>query len=442
MTTPTSIEDVELNPFHRLLVLRTNGGWLIDGYVLSIVGVSIVQMSDALKLDDFWQGMIGASAILGIFLGGFISLALADRLGRKKLYFVGPILFLVCSAAQLWVDSAWLIFLLRLLIGIGVSFEYSVAGVLLVEFLPQKYRGSRLAGLTTYWFVGAALAYIIGNLILIVGGDAAWRWVLASTSVFALALILVRLGTPESPRWLLSKQRIEEANVIIKKVFGHHFSVNNILEQKKEHEMSVRDMFRSGYGMRLLFVTVFWMCAVIPVFAVYAFAPKVLAALNLTGAWASWGSIAITVMFALGCVIASAIVELIGRRKLIIHSFLWSGLALLGLGLFADAPELVILGLFSAYGVLIGGAQVLELVYPNELFPTEIRPAAVALSASFSRIGAAVGTFLVPVALNVIGIANTMYAAAAVTFLGLLVSIWLAPETRGMTLDEAASLKH
>jgi len=204
--------------------------------------------------------------------------------------------------------------------------------------------------------------------------------------------------------------------------------------------MSVRDLFRSGYGVRLLFVIVFWMCAVIPLFAVYAFAPKVLAALNLTGAWASWGSIAITAMFALGCVIASAIVESMGRRKLIIHSFLWSGLALLGLGLFADAPELVILGLFSAYGVLIGGAQVLELVYPNELFPTEIRPAAVALGASFSRVGAAVGTFLVPLALNEIGIAHTMYAAAAVTFLGLLVSIWLAPETRGLSLDEAASL--
>jgi len=184
MSTPTSIEDVELNPFHRLLVLRTNGGWLIDGYVLSIIGVSIVQMSDALKLDDFWQGMIAASAIIGVFFGGFMAAALVDRLGRKKLYFVGPVLFLVCSAAQLWADSALSIFILRLLIGIGVGFEYPVASSLLIEFLPRKYRGSRLAGLTTYWFVGGMAVGIGQHLHFCIGIDSCAPW---HTRITALA---------------------------------------------------------------------------------------------------------------------------------------------------------------------------------------------------------------------------------------------------------------
>jgi putative MFS transporter len=62
------------------------------------------------------------------------------------------------------------------------------------------------------------------------------------------------------------------------------------------------------------------------------------------------------------------------------------------------------------------------------------------MGASLSRIGAAIGTYLVPISLQAIGIGNTMFAAAAVTLLGLVVSLALAPETRSLSLQEAASL--
>lgn len=136
-----------------------------------------------------------------------------------------------------------------------------------------------------------------------------------------------------------------------------------------------------------------------------------------------------------GMIAASAL-----RRSLVIHSFLWSGLALLGLGYYSTGAEWLVLVLFGAYAVFIGGAQVLQLVYPNEIFPTEIRAFAVGMGASLSRIGAAVGTWLVPISLDTIGIGNTMYAAAGVSLVGLLVSIALAPETRSLNLQEAASL--
>lgn len=133
--------------------------------------------------------------------------------------------------------------------------------------------------------------------------------------------------------------------------------------------MSLLSLLHSGYGKRMLFVSVFWSCSVIPVFAVYAFAPTVLQALHLKGAWASFGSVAITLLFVVGCFVATRLINTVGRRSMLIHSFLWSGLALLGLGLFCDGSEMLVLVLFGAYAVFIGGAQVLQLVYPNELFP-------------------------------------------------------------------------
>lgn len=436
----TSIEDVPLNGFHKLLTIRSGGGSFVDGYVLSIIGVAMLQMTTALGLSDFWQGMIAASALIGIFFGGFLGGWLTDRLGRKKLFFVGPSIFIIGSLAQYWVESAPALFLLRLLIGMAVGIEYPVATSLLVEFLPKKYRGPRLATLTILWFAGAACAYVVGDLILRTAGEDAWRLVLASASVIGAVLFALRLGTPESPRWLLSKGRAAEADSIIKQVYGPSFSLKNLPEQPEAKKLSVWNLLHSGYGKRMLFVTVFWTCSIIPVFAVYAFAPKVLQALNLKGDWASFGSVAITLLFVVGCIIATRLINSIGRRSMLIYSFLGSGLALFGLGAFHTGSEVLILFLFGVYALFIGGAQVLQLVYPNELFPTEIRAFAVGVGTSLSRVGAAVGTYLVPISLQTQGIAQTMYAAASVTLVGLLFAWALAPETRSLNLQQAAAL--
>ncbi|MGB5957107.1 MFS transporter [Pseudomonas sp.] len=436
-----SIEDVPLNRFHQWLTVRSGGGSFVDGYVLSIVGVVMLQLSSALQLDSFWEGMIAASALIGIFFGGFIGGWLTDVAGRKRIFFVGPVIFVLSSLAQCWADSALALFLLRLLTGIAVGIEYPVATALLVEFMPRKYRGPRLAALALLWFAGAACAYLVGELILRSGVADAWRWVLASGAVFGGLLLLVRLGTPESPRWLLNKGRQAEADTIIKNVYGKHFSLANLPEQAEEHKLPLRALLHSGYGKRMLFVVVFWTCSIVPVFAVYAFAPKVLAALNLTGDLGSFSSIVITLFFVIGCLLATRLVNVMGRRNMLICSFLFSGLALLGLGIYNSSSGALIVLFFSLYALFIGGAQVLTLVYPNEIFPTEMRAVAVGIGTSFSRVGAAAGTYLVPAALGGIGVANTLYAAAAITLVGLLVSWLYAPETRALSLQEAAALE-
>lgn len=441
MSNTISVEDVPLNRFHRLLTVRSGGGSFVDGYVLSIIGIAMMKVSPALGLSAFWEGLIAASALIGIFFGGFIGGALTDRLGRRVLYFVGPTLFVVCSLAQYWVQSGEVLFALRFMNGVAVGIEYPVAAAFLVEFLPKKNRGPCLATLTILWFAGAAVAYLAGEAILNFGGPDAWRLTLASTAVIGALLFIVRLGTPESPRWLLSKGRHAEAEAIIRRVYGPEFGLDNLPVQAESKNLSFANLLHSGYGKRMAFVAIFWTCSVIPVFAVYAFAPKVLDALHLRGNWASYGSVAITLLFVVGCVIATRLINVLGRRKLLLHSFLWSGLALLLLGFLRDGPSAVILLMFGLYALFIGGAQVLQLVYPNEIFPTEIRAGAVGVGTSLSRIGAAVGTWLVPLSLQNIGIGPTMYIAAAITFFGLIVSWFMAPETNARSLEDASSLE-
>lgn len=435
-----SLEDAPLNSFHKKLTLYSSAAPFLDGYILSIIGVVMLQMSEALQLSTVEQGLIAASSLIGMFLGGFIGGVFTDRFGRKTLYLLVLVALAAFSLAQFWAASAAMLIVLRLLLGMAIGADHPLATSLLAEFLPRKERGTLLAGLVMMWFVGASAAYIFGEMIMRTGSPDAWRYALASAVVPGVIFLFLRAGTPESARWLMSRGRVAEADAVIKKVYGADYSVRNLPEIVPERHVSVWALFHSGYGKRIFFVSMFWTCAIVPVFAIYSFAPRILDAFNLTGDRAAWGSVLITVIFTLGCMLGMKLINPMGRRSMLIHSFLWSGICLLLLGMFPESSVAVTLLLFCGFALFIGGAQVLQYVYPNELFPTEVRGSAVGLATSLSRIGAAIGTYLVPISISSIGIGNTMYVAFGVSMAGVLVAVLMAPETRSLDLYQAASL--
>jgi putative MFS transporter len=103
-------------------------------------------------------------------------------------------------------------------------------------------------------------------------------------------------------------------------------------------------------------------------------------------------------------------------------------------------PIAVVIACFCAYALFSGGPTVLEWTYPNELFPTGIRATAGGVATSISRIGAAAGTYLLPISLDRLGIGTTMLIGAGITLVGWLVSVAWAEETRGRTLAETSAL--
>lgn len=441
MSALNAFDDAPLSRFHKRLAVFTAGGPFLDGYILSIIGVAMVQLAPEFDMSASTQGLVGAAALIGIFFGAFVGGWATDKLGRHLLFTIDLIALVVCSVAQGFVGSvAWLV-VLRFLIGVAVGADYPIATSLLAEFTPRRYRGKLLGAFVTTWFLGAATAYVVGQFLLDV--DNGWRWMLASAALPGLVIVIARMGTPESPRWLATNGREEEALEVIHKVYGDHVTLEDLQaadQAETEEQVGLRALISAGYGKRMAFISIFWTCSIVPLFAVYAFSPAILSALNLGDNLAHVGSAAITILFLVGCLVAVALVERMGRRPLIIHSFLWSGVALFALGVFPNAASGVILALFAAYAVLIGGTQILQWVYPNELFPTEIRGSAVGLASSLSRIGAAVGTYLVPIALSGIGIGPTMLLGGLITLVGAAVSLAWAPETRGKTLAECASL--
>ncbi|HEX4254239.1 MAG TPA: MFS transporter, partial [Streptosporangiaceae bacterium] len=207
-----------------------------------------------------------------------------------------------------------------------------------------------------------------------------------------------------------------------------------------EPRASVRELFHGVYLRRMAFVVTFFTCAIVPLFALETFGPRLLGSFGLgSGNLANLGTALINLVFAIGCLPAMWLLESAGRRKVIIWSFGLMVLPLIALGAWTHAPAVFAIIFFSLYALFSGGPGILEWGYPNELFPTRIRAAAVGMAVALTRFGAAVGTFLVPLALNSLGISATMYAGAAITFIGFLACVAWAEETRNRSLEQSGA---
>lgn len=434
-----SLDNEKLSLFQIRLAACAGGSGFIDGYVLSIFGVALLQIGPEFSLSSAAKGAIAATILVGVFFGGVVGGYLSDKYGRQRIYKWDLFAIAALSIASFWIDGPLALLIMRLLIGFAVGVDYPIGSALLTEFSPKRFRGPLLGVLISLFFLGGAVAYGVGQVLLSTVGDDAWRWMLASAAVPALIIGVLRIGTPESPYWLTRNGRLDEANVVMERVFGPGITVDEV-PAEGERAVGLRGIIRSGYVGRLAFVIASWTSAIIPVYAIFSFGPQLIGALQLEGNAATYGSAVIELFFAVGCLLALGIVNRVGRRTLTIQSFALKSIPLLLLAIFSDAPAIWIAVLFIAFALFSGGLEVMNFVYPNELFPTDLRSSAMGLVTAFTRFGAAAGTFAVPVALERYGISATMYAACAITVVGLFVSIVWAPETKGMTLSESSSL--
>lgn len=433
MTQTTLMDDVPLNRFHLKITGLTFGAHLTDGYILGSVGFALTQMTPQMALIPFWQGMIGSSALLGLFLGSLILGWIADTVGRQKIFCFSFILITLASGMQFFVESAEQLFLLRMLIGFGLGGDFAVGHTILAEFAPRKHRGVLLGAFSVLWTVGYVAASFVGHLALQTDAEG-WRWLLASSALPAFAILLLRIGTPESPRWLLRRGRRDEAVKIVHRLFGPNVTLQEERQQTQDGSLSA--LFRPRYRRRTAFNCLFFVCLVIPYFAIYTFLPAILRQMGLDQGFAT--DLLLSGLLLVGAVLGIVLTALCSRRGFLIGSFVFLAACLLLLSLLHNSAGIWLIVLFAAFTLVMSAVSNLVGVFPAESFPTDVRSRGVGFATSMSRLGSAVGTLLLPLAIVNYGIAGTMALLAAILVLGALVSIAWAPETKGLTLTDAS----
>ncbi|MGN8049024.1 MFS transporter [Curtobacterium sp. 22159] len=423
--------------FLRRMTFACAWGEGLDGFDLGLISVTLPAITTALGLDPVLAGLIGASSLIGIFIGAPLAGWLTDRFGRRRVFTVDVIAFIVLGLLQAVVADGWQLFAVRVLLGIAIGAEYAIGAAMLAEFAPSNDRGRRLSGLLVCWYAGY-LAAVVAAYVMIDAFGLGWRWVLVTSAVPAVVTAIARIGFPESPRWLLSHGRPDEARAVVAAhLGGDDYFRDEQYAAEEQRAGGYRVLFSKENRQRLAFISLFWACNVAPYFAIFTFAPTVLDSLHLSNAAA--GTITVNAMAAIGALVGMLTIERMGRRRQLIPPFWIMAVALAVVGLWGSAPGIVVVLCFAVFSFMNAAQGNLTAVYPIEVLPTEVRSTGVGFAAACSRVGAAAGTFLLPVGISTIGVGVCMLIAAAICVAGALLSQAMAPETTGRGLHDTST---
>ncbi|EKG41397.1 major facilitator family transporter [Pseudomonas syringae pv. avellanae str. ISPaVe013] len=220
---PARLDRLPWGRFHTLLVVALGITWLLDGLEVTLAGsvAGALKASPALNLTNSDIGLAGAAYIAGAVLGALFFGWLADRLGRRKLFFITLLLYVGATAATAFSFSVWSFMLFRFLTGMGIGGEYTAINSTIQEFTPARYRGWVDLTINGTFWLGAALG-AIGSIVLLdplwIGAELGWRLCFGIGAVLGLLVLLMRLWLPESPRWLLIHGQAEQAKQIVEQI--------------------------------------------------------------------------------------------------------------------------------------------------------------------------------------------------------------------------------
>ncbi len=429
------LDDAPLNKFHIKIAGLTFGAHFTDGYILGIVGFALTLLTPQMGLSSFWVGLIGSSALIGLFLGSLILGWISDYIGRQKIFVLSFTIITLASILQFFADSPTELVFYRILIGIGLGGDYSVGHTMLAEFSPRKHRGVLLGSFSVIWTIGYVAANIVGIFATGASPDA-WKWMLASSAIPAFIILIIRMGTPESPRWLVSKGRHKEALQIVQKYIGPNIILDDEVAQAKKS--SFVSLFHKDMIKRTAFNCIFFVCLVMPYFAIYTFLPIILDEIGLRAGHTT--DFLLNGLLIIGALLGIWFTVKYSRRGFLISSFI---VLVISLGLLSILPSsltVLMIIAFSVFTLILSAVSNLVGVFPAESFPTDIRSSGVGFATAISRLGSAASTFLLPMSMANLGVQNTMLCLTGILVIGTLVSIAWAPETKALSLTDASNV--
>ncbi|HKU84987.1 MAG TPA: MFS transporter [Casimicrobiaceae bacterium] len=216
---PARLDALPWSRFHSLAIVALGITWVLDGLEVTLAGAvsGALKESPALQLTDADVGLSASAYLAGAVLGALFFGWLADRFGRKRLFFVTLGVYIAGTAATAFANDFAMLALCRFVTGAGIGGEYSAINSAIQELIPARYRGRTDLAVNGSFWLGAAVG-AVGSSVLLAPGvlptDIGWRVAFGLGAVLGLGILFLRRFLPESPRWLLLHGRAAEAEEI------------------------------------------------------------------------------------------------------------------------------------------------------------------------------------------------------------------------------------
>ena len=411
---PARLERLPWGRFHVLVIAALGITWILDGLEVTLAGsvAGALKASPALRFSDAEAGFAGSAYLMGAVAGALGFGWLTDRLGRKKLFFTTIVVYLVATALTGVSWNAASFFLFRFLTGAGIGGEYAAVNSTIQELVPARYRGFTDLVINGSFWIGAAVGAIVAVALLdpaLIDPEIGWRLAFLMGAGLGLVVFFMRMWIPESPRWLVTHGRLDEAETVVEGIEARFRSAGAELPPveagkrsrfRTRYHTSLADVFdtlfrrnlgRSLVGLVLMVAQAFFYNAIF-----FTYALVLTKFYSVKSEDVGWYILPFALGNFLGPVVLGRLFDTLGRRRMISLTYALSGILLFGSGLlFAH-------GLLSAVTQTLCWMIVFFFASPaasaayltvSETFPLEVRALTIAI---FYAIGTGVGGVAAP----------------------------------------------
>lgn len=445
------LDDAPINSKHWLTVFTAGMGFFTDAYDLFIIGTVTAILTPIWHLSTAQVSLLNSVSLLASVAGALVFGKLMDMLGRKAVYGIEVALLVLGALASAFSPSFIVLFAFRIVVGFGVGGDYATSAVIATEYANRKNRGRLVGTVFAMQGFGLLAGPAIAGILLGVGIShaLAWRLMLGIGAIPAASVIYLRRKIRETPRYSLSIDGDVAATVeTVQWTTGQTpvVSMDNASSPNSSKHASIRaKLTDKPFLLRLIGTAGCWFLMDIAFYGNSVSSPLILKALQPHASLLSNILIAgaIFAVFAVpGYWLAVWLMDKIGRKRIQWQGFLVMAAAFAAIALIPGLTKnawafLILFGI--SYFFIEFGPNMTTFVYPGEVFPTSIRGMGDGISAGGGKLGAFIGALMVPTLLKTVHLNGVMGIMAAVSAIGVLLTLVALPEPMGLTLEESSS---
>ncbi|RJF69522.1 MFS transporter [Rhodopseudomonas palustris] len=398
---PARLDGLLWSRIHTRVVLALGVTWILDGLEVTLAGslAGALKASPQLQFSNLDVGIANSAYLAGAVIGAIGFGWLTDRIGRKKLFFITLALYLAATAATAFSWNLWSYALFRLLTGAGIGGEYTAINSTIQELMPARYRGWTDLVINGSFWLGAALGAVAAIVLLdpaVIDPEHGWRLAYFTGAVLGLVVFAMRFWIPESPRWLMTHGRPEEAEAIVTELERTaridpraqrpHPKIRLRMRTHTPLGEVARTLFhtyrqRSLVGLTLMAAQAFFFNAIF-----FTYALVLTDFFDIPSSHVGWYILPFAAGNFLGPLLLGRLFDTLGRRTMIAFTYGVSGVLL------AISGYLFSIGALSAQSQTIAWMIIFFFASPaasaayltvSETFPLEVRALAIALFYAF-----------------------------------------------------------
>ena len=416
-------------------------GGLLFGFDTAVINGAIVFIKRQFGLSDTQTEIAASSLLLGCVVGASVAAFTSDRFGRKRVLLAAAALFTLSSIGAALPRDLTEFAVARLLGGVAIGIASTLSPLYIAEISPAQQRGLLVCLNQLAIVAGILLSYSV-NYLLTGAGPANWRWMFASAAVPSIAFLFTLLLIPESPRWLVQKGRVQEAERFLVQSVGPQTAVTEIEAIRdaiaEERGELLDPTFRKALVVAIVIALASQFTGIntIIYYGSIVFLEHVP---HQTASTALWANVIIGAINFVATIAGMLLIDRSGRKRLLSSAFGGMALSLVGVSAairFQASGTVVLILVLTYVACFAVGVGTGTWVLMAEICPTRVRGRAMAVA----TVCLWCGTLLVT--LTFLSLVNLFTAAGvfllyAVISIGAFFFVWRGvPETKGKTLEE------